>query len=116
MKQLTVFLIASSLFVITSCHKEKIAANTPGCIRSEIVANGSSNWTIGSVDEYLFQNKLVYAFSPDSKIIADAATVIKDESCNIVCNVGGFGPVSVVMCNGFDFFQTAIFKRNIWKK
>lgn len=117
MKQLSIFLIASIVLVFASCRKEEtIASNTPDCIRNEIVTNSNNNWMIGSVDEYLFQNKLVYAFSPDDKIIADASTAIKDEFCNTLCNVGGYGPPSVVMCNGVDFFQTAVFKRNIWKR
>jgi hypothetical protein len=114
MKQATIFLLASLLFVITSCHKEDIAANTPDCIRSEIVSNSNNlNWMMKSVDEYLFQNKLVYAFSPDHERIADASTAIKDEFCNTLCDVGGWGGN---ICNGVNFSQTAVFKRNIWKK
>jgi hypothetical protein len=103
-----------ALIFFASCTKD-IASNTPGCIRREIKSHGT-DWEIGSVDEYFFQNRLVYAFSPDGKIIADGSTIIKDENCNQICSVGGFGGPAVNLCNGENFFQAAELKRNIWKK
>ena len=108
------FLLVCSGFLFVSCNKD-IAANTPKCIRSEINWH-SKNWETGSVDEYFFQNRLVYAFATDGKIIADGSTAIKDENCNQICTVGGFGGPAVNQCNGENFFQNAVFKRNIWKK
>lgn len=115
MKRLGIFLIVCLTTIFQSCSKENIASNTPACIRQEIKSN-ENTWRIGSVDEYFFQNRLVYAFSPDDRIIADGATEIKDEFCNSLCSVGGYGVSNVNMCNGDDFYQTAILKRNIWKK
>ena len=71
---------------------------------------------IGRVEEYQFQNKLVYAFQPDEKKIADGATTIKDSDCNTICHIGGFGGPSVNRCNGENFFQLAVLKRTVWKK
>jgi hypothetical protein len=117
MKRLNILFAVSLLLGLASCHKDNIATNTPACIRNEITINRNDpNWMIGSVDEYFFQNRLVYAFSPDNKIIADGSTEIKDESCNTMCQVGGFGGPAVNLCNGENFFQNAALKRNIWKK
>jgi len=115
MKWLHSLFLIGLLSGILSCTKKDIAPNTPSCIRNQIKWHGK-NWNVASVDEYFFQNKLVYAFSPDGKIIADGSTEIKDENCNSICNVGGFGGPDVNLCNGENFFQNAIFKRNIWKK
>jgi hypothetical protein len=71
---------------------------------------------VGQVDEFLFQNKLVYAFLPDGNIIADGSTVIKDANCTTLCNVGGFGGPQINQCNGENFYQQAVLQRTIWKK
>ena len=115
MRQLSIFFIVVLLLVLQSCSKDNIATNTPACIRKEIKSH-DKNWKIGSIDEYLFQNRVVYAFAPDGRIIADSSTEIKDENCNQICTVGGFGGPQIKQCNGENFFQTAVFKRSIWKK
>jgi hypothetical protein len=105
--------------IFATCRKSSygIAADAPRCIYDEITQNqNNENWMIGSVEEYQFQNKTVYAFQPDEKKIADGATVIKDAGCNTICHVGGFGGPSVNLCNGENFFQLAVLKRTIWKK
>jgi len=115
-----ILLIASSiLLTFATCRKSSygIASDTPRCIYDEIANNQKKeDWMIGRVEEYQFQNKLVYAFQPDEKRIADASTSIKDADCNILCHVGGFGGPSVNLCNGENFFQLAVLKRTIWKK
>jgi len=113
---LPVLTLTSFLFY-SSCHKSDIAAGTPSCISKEIKAHKDDpQWSVGSVDEYLFQNKIVYGFSPDENIIADGSTEIKDGSCNTLCHVGGFGGPAINLCNGENFFQNAQLKKNIWKK
>jgi hypothetical protein len=106
-----------TLLVSASCRKNDIASGTPDCIYREIADNkGNPNWTVGSVEEYRFQNKLVYAFGPDNKIIADGATTIKTADCQSLCMVGGFGGQMINQCNGDNFFQSATLVRTIWKK
>lgn len=106
-----------SILSISCKSSREIAAGTPRCIYNEIAHNqNNKDWMIGRVEEYQFQNKLVYAFQPDEKSIADGATTIKDADCNILCHVGGFGGPSVNLCNGENFFKTAVLKRTIWKK
>jgi hypothetical protein len=116
MKFLSVFTIA--IFLITSsCHNPGIAKGIPKCIYKEIDA-GSQNadWMIGSVKEYEFQGKTVYAFEPDNGRIADGATTIKDGACNTLCNVGGFAGPRNNQCMGGNFFTDAVYKRTIWEK
>jgi hypothetical protein len=99
-KNMKSFLLAAfcMILIATACTKQKpyIASNTPECIHDEIENNQeNSNWMIGSVEEYRFQNKIVYAFLPDEEVIADAATEIKDSDCKLLCQVGGFGGPAV---------------------
>jgi len=71
---------------------------------------------VGSVKEYMFQGKLVYAFEPDTKRIADGSTGIIDADCNTLCSVGGFAGPANNRCNGANFFTDAVYKRTIWEK
>ncbi len=117
MKTVVMAVVALFLTTIISCRKSGMSKNIPACISSEIAANKNDpNWEIGSVEEYLFQNRVVYAFNPDGNIIADGSTTIKDSNCNALCYIGGFGGPTVNMCNGENFYQTATLRRTIWKK
>ena len=104
--------------LLTGCKSSHgIAAGTPKCIYQEINQNrNNGDWMTGRVEEYLFQNKMVYAFQPDERKIADGAMTIKDQHCTTICHVGGFGGPSVNLCNGENFFRLAVLKRTIWKK
>lgn len=114
----TVFLpILCLLLTATACHKSDIASGIPNCIYQEIKANMKNpQWAVGAVIEYQFQGNTVYSFDPDTRIIADGASTIKDADCNILCHVGGFGGPAINQCNGENFFQTAVYKRTIWQK
>ena len=114
MKFATFFSILLLLFV--SCKKD-IAPGIPGCIKNEINANKDNpNWEVGRVSEYEFQGQVVYAFIPDGNIVADGSTTIKDASCNTICTIGGFGGPAVNECNGQNFYDHSVLKRNIWTK
>lgn len=114
--RLTSFFIFS-LLLLSACNKNGIPSGTASCIKKEILANKNNpDWQTGSVEEYTFQNKTVYAFLPDGNIIADGSTTIKDENCNTVCNVGGFGGPAINKCNGENFYEKAALIRTIWKK
>jgi hypothetical protein len=116
MKKQFLFTFAlSMLIIISSCKKSDIASGISTCIRTEITLHKNDPQSlVSSVDEYFFQNKLVYGF--DYGLAADGQLEVKDESCNVLCRVGGFGGPSVNLCNGENFFQAAVLKRNIWKK
>jgi hypothetical protein len=117
MKQVSLAITWLTLIVFTclSCKKSEIASGIPSCIRKQIKATmNDPNSMISDVKEYLFQNRTVYGFNEG--LIADGQIEIKDESCNILCRVGGFGGPGLFLCNGDNFFQTAVLKRNIWTR
>ncbi|MDP4261700.1 MAG: hypothetical protein Q8941_04155 [Bacteroidota bacterium] len=115
--KLVFFLFIFFYFIATACHHPGIASGVPKCIYKEISTNSKNpDWMTGVIKEYLFQNKIVYAFEPDTRKIADGATTIKDADCNTLCNVGGFGGLAIDQCNGDNFFKTAVYKRTIWEK
>jgi len=110
-------IISCFLLIGTSCHNPHIASGIPKCIYKEINQNAKSgDWIVGSVKEYEFQGKLVYAFEPDISKINDGATTVKDEDCNSICDVGGFAGQQNNKCNGGNFFKEAVYKRTIWVK
>lgn len=111
-------LIFISLFIIISgCEKASLPNDTPDCVKDAIIGNkNNEEWSVGSIEEYEFQGKTVYAFGPDTRRIADGSTEIYTSDCKRLCSVGGFGGPSVNLCNGENFFQKAVFKRTIWKK
>ncbi len=59
--------------ISAGCKKHSVADGTPGCIRHKIESDRNK---IGSVEEYEFQGKVVYAFQPDGNVIADGATTV----------------------------------------
>ena len=116
MRQLLFVCMVSATVITAACKKSCDDKNIPGCVKDEIEANkNNDDWEVGGVDEYKFQGQTVFAFTPDERI-ADGATTIKTVDCVFLCSVGGFGGPSINMCNGENFFEKAVFIRNIWKK
>ena len=116
MKLCTWILIATT-FLYTACKKSSIANGTSACIKQNIEANKNKEvWYVANVEEYKYQGKLVYAFNPDNKVIADGATSILTSKCITLCNVGGFGGPAINLCNGENFYQNAVLVREIWNK
>jgi hypothetical protein len=113
MKKLIALLLLSTVIISGGCRKQSVASGTPKCIRHKIESDRN---TIGRVEEYEFQGKVVYAFQPDANVIADGATTVVTTDCNTLCSVGGFGGPSVNLCNGENFFQKAVLKKTVWKK
>jgi hypothetical protein len=110
-------LIVYIFLTISSCHNPNIASGIPKCIYKQVNKNSkNADWMVGSVKEFEFQGKLVFAFEPDNTKIADGSTTIKDAYCNTLCNVGGFGGMAINQCNGGNFFKEAVYKRTIWEK
>ena len=65
-----------------------------------------------SVEEYNFQDKLVYLISQGT-CGADLETTVLDSNCQNIGMLGGF--IGNTMINGEDF-SNAVFIRVIWKK
>src|SRR5262245_23832196 len=112
-----VFLPILLLIVLASCRHKEIAAGTPKCIYKYITEHSKDpEWMVGSVKEFEFQGRLVYAFEPDTRKIADGSTTVRDGNCNALCDVGGFGGLANNQCNGGNFFKESVYKRTIWEK
>jgi hypothetical protein len=117
MKRVITILLVMILAVTSSCEKSNLPKGTPDCIQSSVnEGKKDANWKYARVDEYEYQGKVVYAFEPDTRIIADASTDIFDRDCKRICSVGGFGGPMINQCNGENFFQKAKLLGNIWKK
>jgi len=117
MSKLFLLCLIVSILLVPACRKSKrdhIADNTPGCIREKIRHEARQEYGLSKVDEYLFNNQVVYALVPSQRI-ADASTEIKRPDCSTLCFVGGFVAGSQ-RCDGRDFNQAAVFQRNIWKR
>ena len=111
-----IFYLLVLLATMLSCAARKSAGLAPPCIAEFINKyKNEPNWHVGSVDEYEFQGRLVYAFNP-SKNLADGATFIKSAACADMCSVGGFAGPRNSQCNGDNFFEKAVLKRTIWKR
>ncbi|MGI8950922.1 MAG: DUF6970 domain-containing protein [Chitinophagaceae bacterium] len=72
----------------------------------------NSDWNVKEIDEYLFQNKIVYVFVPEPW--PDAQTAITNSDCTPLCALGGIA--GIMKCNGENFDSNAVFKRVIWRK
>ena len=107
----------SFLLIVASCHNPGIESGVPSCIYKDINQNSRDpEWMVGSVKEYHFLGKTVYAFEPDAGKIADGTTAVKDANCSTLCNVGGFAGPANNQCIGGNFFKEAVYKRTIWEK
>ncbi|TDH26190.1 hypothetical protein EXU57_11920 [Segetibacter sp. 3557_3] len=117
MKPYLIILAACLLCVTSSCRKTNLPVDLPACIKADIQNNENNpNWSVGEVTEYRYQGKIVYAFEPDYRIIADGSTDIRSDDCKPLCSVGGFGGPSVNLCNGDPFYENAELIRIVWTK
>jgi hypothetical protein len=110
-----IILALFSLLILgfSSCKKDGIARNTPTCIVEKINNFKDIACDDGEVDEYIFQEKIVYVFDPGIECGADLTSEVVDEECNTLGYVGGIAGNTII--NG-ESFGSAKFERNIWKK
>lgn len=100
-------------FTLFSCGKYDIAKNTPECIKGIIESlDKDSVCDNPKVDEYLFQNELVYV-AGESFCGPDMQSIVYDEDCEIIGALGGIVGNSVI--NG-EKFSNAEHQRIVWKK
>ncbi len=109
-----------SYFILIACSSGCQAAKSnldttalPACIQ-QFIENGKKENLFGSVEEFLFQDKLVYAFGPPPNV-RDGTTLIKSADCKDMCHIGGFAGPRNSNCNGDNFFEKAVLKRKIWE-
>lgn len=114
MKKLTILLLLLAS-LLNSCNKPDIAKSTPKCIKKEIKDLNKSSISCEDyeVEEYIFQEKTVFVFSPGT-CGDDLAVAVLDSDCNYLGSLGGLAGNKTI--NGEDFFSNAIFIKTIWKK
>src|SRR6478735_3990164 len=102
-----------SCMMVIGCNKQKVARNTPRCIKKEIESFAKTECNDGvKVDEYMFQTKYVYLFDPGN-CGADMSSQVLDSDCRTLGQLGGITGNTKI--NGEEF-SNAKFIRNIWKK
>lgn len=101
------------VLIVSSCEKSNVVDNTPECLTDQIEAlEKISICDDPSVEEYNFQDNLVYLISQGT-CGADLGTTVLDSNCKNIGVLGGF--IGNDMINGEDF-SSAVFIRVIWKK
>lgn len=101
------------IIVLASCNKSDIKKGTPDCIVHKINDfDKESGCDDRKVDRYKFQGQDVYVFEPGT-CGADMTSEVVDDQCNTLGYLGGITGNTEI--NG-EFFSSASFQENIWKK
>ena len=114
MNKIVLFQLLFFAVAISSCDKKE-SGNIPECIQTIIDDFGKieSTCTTGAyVDEYNFQEKIVYVFDPGI-CGDDMASDVYDSNCNYLGYLGGF--IGNDTINGESFSNHAIFRETIWE-
>lgn len=99
--------------VLGSCLKAEIANGTPQCIQEKIREfRKNALCDDAHVDEYQFQNSVVYVFT-DSSCMMDGGSVVYSDDCE---NIGFLGGISGNTEIHGESFEHAIYSREIWHK
>jgi hypothetical protein len=95
------------MFFIFSCKKTDTSTpQLPDCIK-KIIANDQGTEKLKTIRVRKMGNELQYWLNTDARFY-DGAEYIVNNSCDTVCRIGGFFPVSA-LCAGDDWEE-------IWKK
>jgi hypothetical protein len=106
-------LIVCLLFLTFTCNKENVSADVPKPVEKEINKfSENSACDDAHVDEYSFQDKTVYVFD-EGTCGADMMSSVMDSDGKTIGSLGGITGNTTV--NG-EQFDSAIFKRTVWKK
>ena len=111
LKKLAAILAFSA--TIFSCQKEKISPDVAKPVRKHIEAfNENAICNDAHVDEYKFQDKLVYVFEQGT-CGADMTSTVENSDGKALGSLGGI--TGNTMING-ENFSTATFIRTVWNK
>lgn len=100
-------------FALVQCKKDRLAKDTPDCIRSKISSIQSEQVRNppASVWQYDYNGKTVY-YIPS--YCCDMYSELYDEDCNLICNPdGGISGSGDGRCN--DFSSKRKKEKLIWK-
>lgn len=109
-----------ALITLTGCENLDIAPEIPDCVEKKInYFNKHTNCddrepsVKASVQEYKFQNKIVYVFN-QGNCNPDSGAEVIDSDCNKLGYLGGIANIKEV--DGVIFYSNATFIRKIWEK
>ena len=105
--------IAMMALLVNSCNKEKIAKDTPDCIKSEIAKIQSEEVRNppASVWQYQYNGKTVY-YIPS--YCCDMFSQLFDDHCNLICSPdGGITGGGDGQCT--DFFDRRKHEKLVWQ-
>ena len=107
----TTALIIGLFIIFQGCKKTD--RSLPACINAKITQfKHTVPCKDAKVDEYLFQNKLVYVFD-EGTCVRDGAALVYNQTCESIGYLGGF--IGNTTIQGVDFSEEAVFKRTVWK-
>jgi len=112
-KRTTMVLLFTSLML--SCTKDMVDLTAPECVNETIDQSQHDDYGFSAATTYLFQGNIVYVFTP-SWLLSDAATVIFDGNCNLLCSIDGYSGPTKNLCNGVNFYDNATKQKVIWSK
>jgi hypothetical protein len=113
MKTTALFAACIALFLVTACEKANDDFETSACIGKQIMTfKKESSCSNASVEEYRFQQKLVYVFSPGN-CGADLTARVLDSACNTLGILGGIQGNQII---NNEPFGNAVLLRTVWKK
>ena len=101
-----------AVLALTGCEKEDIAKEVPDCIVKKIQPFTRHACDSGAtVQEFIYQDKTVYVFSPGF-CGPDLPSTVFDTNCNSLGSLWGITGNSKI--NGGDFAQ-ATYIRTVWE-
>ncbi len=99
--------------LISNCKKDDSTVIIPSCIEQKIQIFELDACKPGaSVNEYLFQNEIVYTFDPGN-CIADSASEVYTDDCELLGILGGIAGFEDI--NGVNFSKNATLIKLVWK-
>ena len=110
----TYFLILLAVIFTSSCSKYSIETDAPECLKSIAKENtkGLSDRSKAHIDEFKFQEELVYVFDHGLEPNPDEGAAVYDSNCETIGYLGGFSGNTEI--NGEDF-SNAVYTRTVWQ-
>ncbi len=105
-------LLIGLFMIFQGCKKTD--RSVPGCINDQIRKFKSySPCNDAKVDEYLFQNELVFVFE-EGTCVRDGSADVYNDSCELLGSLGGF--TGNLKINDVNFSENAVFQKTVWRK
>ena len=105
-----IFLLLILPLIYLSCEDDDITPNLPKCIESKLTSYEPACQDSTTVDEYTFQQQLVYLFD-NSNCCCDYSSYVLSTSCDTLGFLGGIAGYTHI--KGEDF-SNAVFQRTVW--